>query len=29
MILVTVMYPNQEGSKFDLDYYMNNPCLSG
>ena len=23
MILVTVMYPNTEGSKFDLDYYMN------
>jgi len=20
MILVTVMYPNQEGSKFDIDY---------
>jgi uncharacterized protein (TIGR02118 family) len=24
MILVTVMYPNQEGSKFDIDYYLNN-----
>jgi len=23
MILVTVMYPNQDGSKFDMDYYMN------
>jgi len=22
MIVVTVMYPNTEGSRFDLDYYM-------
>jgi uncharacterized protein (TIGR02118 family) len=21
MIMVTVMYPNQEGSRFDMDYY--------
>ena len=24
MILVTVMYPNQDGSKFDMDYYLKN-----
>ena len=24
MIKVTVMYPNQEGCKFDMGYYLNN-----
>ncbi len=23
MIKVTVLYPNEEGKKFDLDYYLN------
>ncbi len=31
MIKVTVMYPNEEGKKFDMDYYLNKhiPMVQG
>ena len=31
MIKVTVMYPNEEGKKFDMDYYVNKhiPMVAG